>query len=122
DGGEAGPLLSRGGGGGMSFFHPPQEPVHIPTQAREVFDVTGAGDTVIATLSMALLSGLSLVDAARLANAAAGVVVGKIGTAVVSPEELRAALRSEGVGSDHKILTKDTLTMILEQRRQRGDT
>jgi D-beta-D-heptose 7-phosphate kinase/D-beta-D-heptose 1-phosphate adenosyltransferase len=87
-----------------------------------VFDVTGAGDTVIATLSMALLSGLSLVDAARLANAAAGVVVGKIGTAVVSPEELRSALRTDGVGSEHKILPADTLAMVLRQRQQRGET
>jgi D-beta-D-heptose 7-phosphate kinase/D-beta-D-heptose 1-phosphate adenosyltransferase len=115
-------LLVTRGKDGMSLFHPPQEPVHIPAQAREVFDVTGAGDTVIATLSMALCSGLSLVDAARLANAAAGVVVGKVGTAVVSPEELRAALRADGVGAEHKILPADTLALVLQQRQQRGET
>jgi D-beta-D-heptose 7-phosphate kinase/D-beta-D-heptose 1-phosphate adenosyltransferase len=115
-------LLVTRGKDGMTLFHPPQEPVHIPAQAREVFDVTGAGDTVIATLSMALLSGLSLVDAARLANMAAGVVVGKVGTAVVSPEELRAALRTDGIGSEHKILPADTLAMVLQQRQQRGET
>src|ERR671936_386603 len=91
-------LLVTRGKDGMSLFSPLQEPVHIPAQAREVFDVTGAGDTVLATLSMALLCGLPLVDAARLANAAAGVVVGKAGTAVVSPEELRTALRTDGIG------------------------
>jgi len=67
-------LLVTRGKDGMSLFHPPQEPVHIPAQAREVFDVTGAGDTGVATFSMALLSGLSLLEAARLANTAAGVV------------------------------------------------
>jgi D-beta-D-heptose 7-phosphate kinase/D-beta-D-heptose 1-phosphate adenosyltransferase len=106
----------------MSLFHPPHEPVHIPAQAREVFDVTGAGDTVMATLSMALLCGLPLLDAARLANAAAGVVVGKVGTAVVSPEELRTALRADGIGSAHTIVSVDTLAMVLQQRQQRGET
>jgi D-beta-D-heptose 7-phosphate kinase/D-beta-D-heptose 1-phosphate adenosyltransferase len=106
----------------MSLFHPPHTPVHIPAQAREVFDVTGAGDTVMATLSMARLCGLSLVDAARLANAAAGVVVGKVGTAVVSPDELRATLRAESTGSAHKILPLDTLAPLLKQRQQRGES
>lgn len=115
-------LLVTRGKDGMSLFQLGQEPVHIPVQAREVFDVTGAGDTAIAALSMGLLSGLPLVDAARLANVAAGVVVGKMGTAVVFPEELRMALRQEGIGSGHKILAVDTLAMVLQQRRQRGET
>jgi len=115
-------LLVTRGKDGMSLFHPPQEPVHIPTQAREVFDVTGAGDTAMATLSMAFLCGLSLVEAARLANAAAGVVVGKVGTAVVSPEELRTALREDGMGSAHNILPADALAIALRQRQQRGET
>jgi len=115
-------LLVTRGKDGMSLFHPPHEPVHIPAQAREVFDVTGAGDTVMATLSMALLCGLPLPDAARLANAAAGVVVGKVGTAVVSPEELRIALRADGVGSAHKILPADSLAMVLQQHQQREET
>jgi D-beta-D-heptose 7-phosphate kinase / D-beta-D-heptose 1-phosphate adenosyltransferase len=115
-------LLVTRGKDGMSLFHPLQEPVHIPARAREVFDVTGAGDTVLATLSMALLCGLPLVEAARLANAAAGVVVGKVGTAVVSPAELRAALRADGVGSEHKILPVDTLALLLQQRQQCGES
>ncbi|MGA1116734.1 MAG: PfkB family carbohydrate kinase, partial [Opitutales bacterium] len=60
----------------------------IPTAAREVFDVSGAGDTVIASLSVALAAGQSFVQAAEFANLAAGVVVGKVGTASVSPAEI----------------------------------
>jgi len=115
-------LLVTRGKDGMSLFHPPQEPVHIPAQAREVFDVTGAGDTVIAMLSMALLSGLSLLDAARLANATAGVVVGKMGAAVVSPAELRTALHQGSLDSTRKILPGDALAVALQQRQQGGET
>lgn len=68
---------------------------HLKAEAREVFDVSGAGDTVIATLSAALGAGIPLVQAARLANAAAGIVVGKVGTAVVHPEELVAAFHHQ---------------------------
>lgn len=66
---------------------------HIPTRAREVYDVTGAGDTVIATLALALAAGAEMVEAADIANHAAGVVVGKVGTATTTREELAAALR-----------------------------
>ena len=76
----------------MSIFERGKKPVHIPTIAREVFDVTGAGDTVIATAALAMLGGLSIREAAVMANAAAGVVVGKIGTATCAPEELLAAV------------------------------
>ncbi len=72
---------------GMSLFRE-QDVLHEPTQAREVFDVSGAGDTVIATLAVMLASGADMADAVRIANRAAGVVVGKLGTAVVSREEL----------------------------------
>ncbi len=78
---------------GMSLYREGRPPLHIPSQAREVFDVTGAGDTVIATLSLSLAAGASLDAAARVANAAAGVVVAKLGTATVSPAELKEALR-----------------------------
>jgi bifunctional ADP-heptose synthase (sugar kinase/adenylyltransferase) len=61
---------------------------HRPTVAREVFDVSGAGDTVIATTGLMLAAGLSLVEAIEWANKAAGIVVGKLGTAIVTPEEL----------------------------------
>jgi D-glycero-beta-D-manno-heptose-7-phosphate kinase len=81
-------LILKRGEQGMSVFERGKAPVHIPTVAREVFDVTGAGDTVIATAALALLAGATILEAAVLANAGAGVVVGKIGTAAVTPEEL----------------------------------
>jgi len=72
---------------GMSLFRE-QGILHEPTQAREVYDVSGAGDTVIATLAVMLASGADIEDAVRIANRAAGVVVAKLGTAVVSREEI----------------------------------
>lgn len=77
---------------GMALWQRDEGLFTIPTMAREVFDVTGAGDTVIATLALGLASGLALRDTACLANIAAGVVVGKVGTAVVTLEELRRSL------------------------------
>ncbi|MEW5901602.1 MAG: D-glycero-beta-D-manno-heptose-7-phosphate kinase [Acidobacteriota bacterium] len=88
-------LIIKRGEHGMTVFEQGRRPIHIPTVAREVFDVTGAGDTVIAAASLALLAGASIEEAASIANAAAGIVVGKIGTAAVTPEELLAALPSE---------------------------
>jgi len=85
-------MILKRGERGLSVFEKGKKEVHIPTIAKEVFDVTGAGDTVIATASLALLSGASILEAAILANAAAGVVVGKIGTATVNPEEIIKAL------------------------------
>lgn len=85
-------LIIKRGERGMAVFEQKRRPLHIPTVAREVFDVTGAGDTVIAAAALALLAGASIGEAARIANAAAGIVVGKIGTATVTPEELKAAL------------------------------
>jgi D-beta-D-heptose 7-phosphate kinase/D-beta-D-heptose 1-phosphate adenosyltransferase len=70
-----------------------QKPFHIPTVAQEVFDVSGAGDTVIATFTLAIAAGASPVEAALLANHAAGIVVGKIGTATVTQEELLKSFR-----------------------------
>ena len=77
---------------GLSLIKP-RSAVHIPTKAQEVFDVSGAGDTVIAVFSLALAGGVSPADSAYLANLAAGVVVGKLGTYAVSREELLAALK-----------------------------
>jgi D-beta-D-heptose 7-phosphate kinase/D-beta-D-heptose 1-phosphate adenosyltransferase len=89
-------LILKRGEQGMTVFEKGKTPIYIPTVAREVFDVTGAGDTVIAAASLALLAGASITEAASLANAAAGIVVGKIGTASVSPQELLAALEGPG--------------------------
>lgn len=76
---------------GMMIFERGREPHHMPTRAREVFDVSGAGDTAIALLTLALASGFSLQDAADIANQASGIVVGKLGTATLTPDELLAA-------------------------------
>jgi D-beta-D-heptose 7-phosphate kinase/D-beta-D-heptose 1-phosphate adenosyltransferase len=85
-------LITRGEHG-MSLLESSGAMTHIPTVAREVYDVTGAGDTVIATLALALVSGAALPEAARIANHAAGIVVGKVGTATISCIELQTALR-----------------------------
>jgi D-beta-D-heptose 7-phosphate kinase/D-beta-D-heptose 1-phosphate adenosyltransferase len=86
-------LVTRGEHG-MSLFERGRAPRHVPAAAREVFDVTGAGDSVIATLALALAAGAELAEAAVLANAAASVVVGKLGTAQATPPELLQALRA----------------------------
>ncbi|HST50508.1 MAG TPA: D-glycero-beta-D-manno-heptose-7-phosphate kinase [Pyrinomonadaceae bacterium] len=83
-------LITRGERG-MMMLDEDGEPVFVPTAAREVFDVTGAGDTVIATLAAALAAGAALVEAATLANHAAGIVVGKVGTATATADELVAS-------------------------------
>jgi len=72
---------------GMTLYRE-SGPVHVPAVAREVYDVSGAGDTVIAILGVMLAAGASFAEAVQLANKAAGIVVGKLGTAVVHPEEL----------------------------------
>jgi rfaE bifunctional protein kinase chain/domain len=82
--GELGMLLCRAG----------EKPFHIPTQAKEVFDVSGAGDTVIATFALAISGGASPVEAAVISNHAAGIVVGKVGTAVTTEEELLASFKT----------------------------
>jgi len=76
---------------GMLLCQRGQKPFHIPTVAQEVFDVSGAGDTVIATFSLAIAAGASPLEAAILSNHAAGIVVGKVGTAITTPEELLAS-------------------------------
>ncbi|HKY33848.1 MAG TPA: D-glycero-beta-D-manno-heptose-7-phosphate kinase [Candidatus Polarisedimenticolia bacterium] len=88
-----GVLLTRGEKG-MLLIEEGEEPLAIPAAAREVFDVTGAGDTVIAALALGLAAGAPLRDAAALANAAAGVVVGKLGTATATPAEVLAGLEA----------------------------
>ena len=80
---------------GMTIFEKGHLPRTIPTVAREVYDVSGAGDTVIATLTLALTAGATLLQAATLANYAAGIEVGKLGVATVSAEELSQRLLEE---------------------------
>jgi D-beta-D-heptose 7-phosphate kinase/D-beta-D-heptose 1-phosphate adenosyltransferase len=104
---------------GMSLLTEAQA-LHLPAQVREVYDVTGAGDTVVAVLAAALAAGAPLADATRLANLAAGVVVGKLGTASVSAAELEAALRggwSPGSGA----LDEAGLQAAVGAARRRGE-
>ncbi len=85
---ELGGVLVTRGEDGMSLIRPGAPPLHVPARAREVYDVTGAGDTVIAAIGSACGTGAALEDAVTLANIAAGIVVGKLGAATASPEEI----------------------------------
>jgi D-beta-D-heptose 7-phosphate kinase/D-beta-D-heptose 1-phosphate adenosyltransferase len=89
-------LLLTLGEHGMILFRPGQKPHRIPSRAREVYDVSGAGDTAISLLAAGLGAGLSGLVSAELANLAAGIVVGKLGTATVSPAEILEASRRHG--------------------------
>ena len=84
-------LLITLGDLGMLLCQHGKRPFHIPTVAQEVFDVSGAGDTVIATFTLAIAAGASPIEAAILSNHAAGIVVGKVGTATVTADELLAS-------------------------------
>jgi len=84
-----GSILITEGKEGMTLFEGDNKSIHIPTAAREIFDVSGAGDTVVATISLAIVSGMDLESAVRLANSAAGIVVRKMGTSAIKIEELR---------------------------------
>jgi rfaE bifunctional protein kinase chain/domain len=88
-------LVITRGEEGMAIFEPNQEPVLVPTVGKEVFDVTGAGDTVIGTMALALGARGRVIDAARLANYAAGIVVGKVGTATVNRQELMRVIKEK---------------------------
>jgi D-beta-D-heptose 7-phosphate kinase/D-beta-D-heptose 1-phosphate adenosyltransferase len=101
---------------GMLLLENGGEPLFLSTQAREVYDVTGAGDTVIATLAAALASGHDLASAAALANLAAGLVVRKIGVASVTPGELRVSLHQRGQGGRGLVSADELHAMILESR------
>ncbi len=93
---------------------------HLPAETREVADVTGAGDTVVATLTLAIASGADLLSAARLANIAAGIVVGRHGTAVATPADIAAALRQDQrADADNKVSDRGGMTArAMEWRRQ----
>jgi D-beta-D-heptose 7-phosphate kinase/D-beta-D-heptose 1-phosphate adenosyltransferase len=94
--------------------------VHLPAEAREVFDVSGAGDTVVAALAAALAAGAALPQAAALANTAAGIVVGKVGTAVAYADEVTTALHHQDIASaEHKVLSLESaLDRVALWRRQ----
>ncbi|AXF78372.1 bifunctional D-glycero-beta-D-manno-heptose-7-phosphate kinase/D-glycero-beta-D-manno-heptose 1-phosphate adenylyltransferase HldE [Erwinia tracheiphila] len=105
---------------GMTLLQPDKEPFHLPTQAQEVYDVTGAGDTVISVLAAALAAGNSLEECCFLANAAAGVVVGKLGTSTVSPVELENAIRARPE-SGFGVVNEEQLKEAVMLARRRGE-
>lgn len=118
--GQAAVLVSRSAQG-MSLIRPNEPPLHLPTVAPEVYDVSGAGDTVVAVAAAAAAAGGSLDDAARLANLAGGLVVAKVGTAVVSIGELRLALLDREVSdAEAKVASVDMLADDMARWHRRG--
>ncbi|QEY17105.1 bifunctional D-glycero-beta-D-manno-heptose-7-phosphate kinase/D-glycero-beta-D-manno-heptose 1-phosphate adenylyltransferase HldE [Cellvibrio sp. KY-GH-1] len=113
-------LLITRGEQGMTLLRPSQPELHLPARGREVFDVTGAGDTVIATLAAAIAAGHSMPEATALANLAAGIVVGKLGTAAVSAPELRRAIIAEQ-GAQRGVVSEEQLLMAIEDARASGE-
>ncbi|MGF1693037.1 bifunctional D-glycero-beta-D-manno-heptose-7-phosphate kinase/D-glycero-beta-D-manno-heptose 1-phosphate adenylyltransferase HldE [Photobacterium kagoshimensis] len=105
---------------GMTLLQRGQEPLHMPTQAQEVYDVTGAGDTVISVLASSLAAGKSLSDACKLANAAAGVVVAKLGTSTLSTIELTDAIHGSQ-DSGFGVIAEDQLKQAVLTARARGE-
>ena len=105
---------------GMSLFFREGPEKHLPTRAREVFDVTGAGDTVLTVLGLALAAGLSMEEAAELANVAAGIVVAKVGTSTISGPEIVEEISRQHFDTDRKIKSRDQLRGLLQDARQQG--
>jgi D-beta-D-heptose 7-phosphate kinase/D-beta-D-heptose 1-phosphate adenosyltransferase len=104
---------------GMTLLQQNHSPLHLPAQAREVYDVTGAGDTVIGVLAASLAAGLDMEAATRLANLAAGLVVAKLGTAVISVTELEQALP---LHTNNKVHKRDSLLKQITAAKARGET
>lgn len=117
---ELGALLVTRSEHGVTLLRPEHPALHLPARAREVFDVTGAGDTVISTLAAALAAGEDLPQATALANLAAGIVVGKLGTAAISAPELRRAVQREK-GSERGVLGLEQLKLAIEDARAQGE-
>ena len=105
---------------GMLLLESGEEPLFLSTEAREVYDVTGAGDTVIATLAGAIAAGESLASAAGLSNIAAGLMVRKIGVATVSPSEIQAALHRRGQGG-RGLVSPEELKALIDEAHTRNE-
>ena len=117
----AGAVLVTRSEKGMSLVWEGAAPLHVPTRARAVADVSGAGDTVVAALAVALAAGASLPQAAALANVAAGIAVGKLGTATVLRAELADALHSHAAHAlDHKVVDRETAIERVAAWRRAG--
>ena len=105
---------------GMTLIRRGQEPFHLPTQAKEVYDVTGAGDTVISVLAASIAAGKSFEEACALANAAAGVVVGKLGTSTLSEIELAEAIHGSQ-DTDYGVISEQALIEAVKKARAKGE-
>ncbi len=106
---------------GMTLFIKEHNPLHFSTQAREVYDVTGAGDTVISTLAAMHAAGLDFAHATALANVAAGIVVGKLGTATVSVNEIRNFIHPNNL-STGCMMTISEVCSVVDEAKSRGET
>jgi D-beta-D-heptose 7-phosphate kinase / D-beta-D-heptose 1-phosphate adenosyltransferase len=113
-------LLVTRGEQGMTLIRQGESAVHLPAKAKEVYDVTGAGDTVIATLASALAAGDDLVSATALANLAASIVVGKLGTAAISEVELRRAMLKDAE-TGQGVLTEQQLMIAIADAKAHGE-
>ncbi|WP_038174219.1 bifunctional D-glycero-beta-D-manno-heptose-7-phosphate kinase/D-glycero-beta-D-manno-heptose 1-phosphate adenylyltransferase HldE [Vibrio pacinii] len=105
---------------GMTLLRRGQAPFHLPTQAQEVYDVTGAGDTVISVLAASVAAGKPLDEACALANAAAGVVVGKLGTSTVSTIELAEAVHGSQ-DTDFGVISESALMQAVKNAQAKGE-
>lgn len=106
---------------GMTLLQKDLPAIHLPTRAKEVFDVTGAGDTVISVLAAALAAGESFADATALSNLAAGIVVSKLGTATVTMEELRRTIREQHQ-IERGVVSEDALMQMVKESKEHGET
>jgi D-beta-D-heptose 7-phosphate kinase / D-beta-D-heptose 1-phosphate adenosyltransferase len=113
-------LLITCGKDGMVLFEKNVRPYRIYTEAKQVYDVSGAGDTVLAVLGLALATGATFKQAASLANTAAGIVVEKIGTATVTQKELASAMESDGTGISFKYKEIFELKALVSELRKKG--
>lgn len=114
-------LLVTRGSQGMTLLEKDGKVKHIPTKAREVFDITGAGDTVIAVLAGALAAKCSLADAAELANIAAGISVGRLGTATITPEEINTELKiAQGYSQLQNVMSQQALLATVAKLKAKG--
>lgn len=112
-------LITRGESG-MTLLRPDRAELHLPARAQEVFDVTGAGDTVISVLAASLAAGQDFAEATALANLAASLAVGKLGTAAISGPELRRALHSDSA-SGRGVMSAEQLRSAVEEAKAHGE-
>lgn len=113
-------LLITRGADGMSLIQAGKDPLHLPTKARDVFDVTGAGDTVISTIAASLGAGCELAEAVTLSNYAAGIAVTKLGTATISVPELARTIKARG-NSSVGIVNQAQLKLVRAQAKLAGE-